>query len=285
MKDDVLKIDFIGIGAIKAATSWIYECLQEHPKIELAPKDQKDKVFFFKAKHNIEEFKKYKTYFNKRNILKGDFHAAYLTSPEIIDRAKEHNRDMKIVVCLRDPIERAYSEYRFLKFSRGAIWNNLEQGIQEDSRILEHGFYYKYLKDYFDVFPRENILVLIYEDIRKDPTKFIQRIYEFLEVNSDFIAPSMNTKVNLTSFKFTKLGGLIHKKIIKPLLKNTKWAWKLKKSIFLKKLLFKFSEFYSRKSKPAEEISPKTYEQLKNVYKQDIANLEKLINRDLSFWK
>jgi len=284
---DNFKINFIGIGAIKAASTWIYECLQEHPELCLAPKDQRRIAFFFKKNLFEKDLKDYKYFFKKDNQrqLKGDFHAGYLTSPEIINRVKEHNPDIKIVVCLRNPIARAFSEYRFLKFSKNAIWSNLEQGIQEDPRIMEHGLYYKYLKKYFKNFSRENILVLIYEDIKENPTRFIQRIYEFLGVDSSFVAPSINTKVNLTSFKSTKLGSFFHKKIIKPLLKNTKWAWKLKRSVVFKKLLCKFSELYSRKSKLTEEISPKTYQQLKNVYNQDIANLEKLINRDLSSWK
>jgi len=157
------KIDFVGIGAIKAASSWVYECLQEHPEICLAPKDQRGIAYFFKENFSESKLKDYKYFFAgiKKKQLKGDFHAAYLTSPEVIDRLKEHNPDIKIIVCLRNPVQRAYSEYRFLKFSENASWNSFEQALLEKKRIIEHGFYHKYLSNYFKNFPRENILVMI----------------------------------------------------------------------------------------------------------------------------
>lgn len=284
---DNFKINFVGIGAIKAASSWIYECLQEHPEICLAPKDQRRIAFFFNENFSESKLKDYKYFFAgiKKKQLKGDFHAGYLTSPEVIDRLKEHNPDIKIIVCLRNPVQRAYSEYRFLKFSENASWNSFEQALSEKKRIIEHGFYHKYLSNYFKNFPRENILVMIYDDIKDNPTMFIQKIYKFLEVDSSFIAPSIKMRVNLTSFKNTRIGKLIHKSIIKPLLKNTKWAWKFKKSIFLKKLVYRFSELYSKKTIAKSEVDAQTCKRLKLLYKRDILNLETLINRDLSFWR
>ncbi|KXB08190.1 hypothetical protein AKJ56_01675 [candidate division MSBL1 archaeon SCGC-AAA382N08] len=283
LKDD-FQIDFVGIGAMKAATSWIYECLQEHPELHLAPKDQEQIAFFFKEDPSQKELEDYKYFFKNSNEeqLKGDYHVGYLTNPQVISRMKERNPEIKVIVCLRNPIERAFSEYRFLKFAKDADWESFEEAIRKQPSILENGLYYEHLKKYFDQFPRENILVLLFDEIRKDPSSFIQKIYAFLEVNDGFVPPSINTKINLTNFKLTWVGRVIHKGIIAPLLYYTKWAWKLKRSVLLKKLLGWFSKFYSSSKK---EKSQEAERYLTEYYQEDISNLENLINKELSHWK
>jgi len=267
MKND-FKIDFVGIGGIKCATTWIYECLQEHPGLCLAPKDQQKFALFF---GKVD--KKYYSFF-KKNCLKGDFHVSYLESEEAMNRMKEH--DPKIIVCLRDPVKRAFSHYNYVKFSRDKEWESFEQALLEEPSILEPGFYFKHLKKYLDNF--DDTLILIYEDIEKDPKGFIRLIYKFLEVDDNFIPPSLDLKVNLTSFKLTRLGRFIHKRIAAPLLKNFKWAWKLKQSVFIKKLLCKISEEHGEAK---EELRSETHDRLKEVYASDIRSLEQLVGRSL----
>lgn len=281
------KIDFVGIGAVKCGTTWIYECLQEHPQLSLAPKDQAQIALFFKESPSEAEMEEYKSFFWDKGsgILNGDFHIGYLEDKKAVYRIKKHNPDIKIIVCLRNPIERVYSHYRYLKFSRNKDWDNLEQGLKQEPKMLEPGFYYKHLRIFFDNFPRENVLVLIYEEIKRDKKRFIQQIYKFLGVDDTFVPPSINIKVNLTQFKLTKLGKFIHKGIAKPLLKNTKWAWKLKQSIFIKKALCCLSEHYPGKDRPCPSIKEGTREYLRDIYREDIQNLEELINKDLSFWQ
>ena len=280
------KIDFVGIGAIKSGTTWIYECLQEHPQVCLAPKDQAKIAFFLKSSPLKEEIDQYQSFLPSKNCeLIGDFHVAYMKREESAERIKRHNPDIKLIVCFRNPIEMVYSLYRYAKFSKHKNWESFEQGLKVEPAMLESGFYYKYLEKFFSNFPKENILVLIYEDIWKDKVKFIQQIYKFLGVNDSFVPQTAHLKVNLTKFKLTRLGRFLHKRIISPLLRNTRWAWKLKRSILIKKILCGFSEFYVSKKDSAPQIKEETRRYLQNLYRDDIKSLEKLINRDLSYWK
>jgi len=284
--DTDFKIDFVGIGAPKCGTTWIYECLQEHPQLILAPKDQAQIAFFFKNNLEEREIKDYKSYLKraKKGQLLGDFHVWYLTDERVIERIKKHNANVKILVCLRNPIQRAFSHYHHLKYSQNKDWKSFEQAIKQYYNIINPGFYYKHLKPYFDNFHKHNILVLIYEDIKKDKLKFVQKIYRFLGVDGSFVPPSLDLKINLTQFKLTKFGRFIHKRIATPLLKNTKWAWRLKQSPLIKRLLCEVSENYGKDIKK-EVLETETYEKLKQIYASDIKKLEELINRDLGFWK
>ena len=62
------------------------------------------------------------------------------------------------------------------------------------NEILEYGFYYRYLRLYFQYFNKKNILILFHEDIVQDPVKNIRLVYDFLDIKNDFIAPSINTR-------------------------------------------------------------------------------------------
>ncbi len=288
MENQNFKIDFVGIGAMKAATTWIYECLQEHPQIQLAPKDRTKSAFFLRQQLSENELREYYAFFNcKKGVLKGDFHVGYLTRTEVSDRIRKHNPDAKIIVCLRNPAHRAWSEYNYLRFARYKNWKSFREAIKQRPEIIDHSFYHRYLRGFFEKFPRKNILVLLYEDIAGDELGFIQRIYSFLGVDDRFIPPSVDIRINLTKFKLSRLGGLIHKGIWGPLLKNTKWAWRLKRGGFLKKELGILSRIYMRKQSITNLDREKDdiYEYLKRVYIKDIQDLENLIQRDLDIWK
>ena len=280
-KNDV-KIDFVGIGAPKCATTWIYECLQEHPQIYLAPKDQ-SRTSFFMMDDFQERISAYKSFLDKDKI-KGVFTVFYWTRKDVPSRIRKHNPNIKLIVSLRNPVERAYSQYLHASSLGKKKEKNFEQAMKKDPEgILEPGFYYKHLIKYFEKFPSKNILILLYDDIKKDPIGTIQRIYKFLSVDPSFVPESAYQKVAVTKFKLTKLGKLIHGEIT-PLLRKTKWGQRIHQSPWIRKYFYRFAEFYT-KGRQIPPMKKETREYLKRLYREDIENLEKLIGRDLSFWK
>lgn len=277
------KIDFAGIGAMKAATTWIYECLSEHPQVFLPPKDQFDSALFLQDLSRADDY--FKKYFLKaeENQLKGNFNVYYLYEKGVLERMKKHNPEIKIIVCLRDPIGRAYSHYSYLKSAQNKNWESFEQALDEEKKILDFGLYYKHLNNFFENLPRKNILVLLYDDIKKDRESFIRQIYEFLEIDDNIIPESLALKVNLSNFKETRLGSFLHNRLFAFLLKRTNWAWRLKRSVFIKKWFLRFAEHYIREDN--KKMSIKTLKKLQDFYKEDILRLEGLINIGLNQWK
>ena len=286
MEND-FKIDFLGIGAGKSATSWIFYCLREHPQICCSLK--KETAFLGKrwwefGGGNYEKgMDWYKTFYTHcpPGTIKGEFCTRYLSDQDSPYLIKKHFPEVKIIVSLRNPIEGAFERY----YSRWRGLGNKERpktfgkAAEIEPRIIGDGFYYKHLKRYFELFPKENILVLIYEDIEKDPLGFIQKIYQFLGVNREFI-PQNAYKNDLNSRE-----EITMRKLREQIQKNTKGQKILKILRWLKiygliKSATSFSLFMY-----LPKLDQKTRKYLYSVYEEDIKSLEKLISRDLGFWK
>lgn len=283
MENNNFKIDFVGIGAPRCATTWIYECLKEHKEIELLPKDQDDIAYFFKEN---PEMKDYITYFEKDATCKGDYHVYYLTSEaEIIRRIKNHNKDIKIIVSLRDPVERAFSQYEHTKFAKDKDWPSFKEAREEvPEKIIGPGFYYKHLKKYFENFPKGNILVLLFgKDIQDNPVKTVNKIHQFINIELGFTPQLAKVKINPSGFKRNPLGRIIHKKIT-PRLGKIPLGKKIKESSVLKKVYYGLTGNLSSEDKRRAVEQKKQSEYLKKLYHKDTQKLEKLIDRDLSHW-
>ncbi|MBD3208183.1 MAG: hypothetical protein GF370_01885 [Candidatus Nealsonbacteria bacterium] len=191
---DKNNIDFIGIGAQRCGTSWIYACLYEHPEICMPFKE----IHFFSRKRNWQKgVDWYKSRFQScpEDQLKGEFSTSYLYSRETAERIAKNYPHVKLIASLRNPVERAISNYR------NDIMGNIipkgmtfKEAISENKDYINQGFYFRQIQHYLNFFDREEVLILIYEDTKKDPATFIKKIYEFLEVDISF-KPSMLKKI------------------------------------------------------------------------------------------
>jgi len=290
------KVDFIGIGASRSGTTWVSKCLAEHPEICFSKK--KETHFFGNRKYYKRGIKYYKKFFSRcsKNKIKGEFTPSYFSKPDVAKRIFKNFPEAKLIAVLRNPIERAYSEYFYNLAIKGINEPTFEQALSGPlkNKYLRRGKYYTNLKRFIKLFPKKNILILIYEDIEKNPLKFIQQIYDFLGVNPNYIPPSIDKKINtsplnkkLLFFPFlNKIINFIRKKVknkinstIKKIIKRTKITKALDLTLKLnKKRLF-------TKKEPKPPMRQEIRERLYKYYKEEIKNLEKLINRDLSFWK
>ncbi|MFX0073102.1 MAG: sulfotransferase domain-containing protein, partial [Candidatus Hermodarchaeota archaeon] len=105
--------DFIGIGAMKAASEWILSCLDEHPEICVTSYKE---INFFNKPYNYEKgLKYYYKFFSHcpKDKIKGEFTPSYMLSPMSADLIYKTFPQVKLIVCLRNPAERAYSDYRY----------------------------------------------------------------------------------------------------------------------------------------------------------------------------
>ena len=272
-------MDFIGLGAQKAGTSWIYACLYEHPETCMPFKEIH---FFSRERHYKNGIDWYKEKFRTcpKNKLKGEFSTSYLDSEVAAKRIHQHFPNAKLIACLRNPINRAFSSYiNGIKGGRVPADWSFEEALKKDKKenYLEQGFYYRNLQFYLKYFNRDKILVLIYEDIKKNPLKFMQKIYDFLDVDSLFISSMLNRKINIARApKFVFIDRIIFH-IAKSLRKAGlhKVVWCIKK-INLPTLIRKINT-----KKKEIKLDEKTRHELKNLYEEDIRKLSKMIGRDL----
>ncbi len=277
-----LRIDFAGIGAPRCGTTWLAECLREHPGVELLPKDQRQWNLFFNGTDR-QKWQAAESYFKKQGAIKGDYNVNYFyEDPEIPKNIKNHNPDAKIIAVLRDPVERAFSQYRYTRFSHNKSWQSFEGAKQEmPELILEPGFYYKYLEPYYRAFSSDNILVLLYDrDIKNQPLAALSRVYAFLGVNSTFVSGVAKARVNASGLKETTVGRLVHKYLM-PFLDRLKIGHLLRRGGPFKRLYYSIFGQSGKK----EGLAGEALSELRELYREDVRNLEKLIGEDLNKWK
>jgi hypothetical protein len=290
-----MKIDFIGIGVPKAATTWISECLREHPEICMS--SEKEVNFF----NNDFLFKKGLSYYLKffkncpEKKIKGEYSTNYMCFRKSAKRIHDYFPNIKLIVSLRDPKERAYSHYKYAVQKKGRIsfYKDFEDALSKDYLLIEKGFYFKQLKEYFDLFPKENILILFYIDIEEKPKRIIKRIYSFLGAkNVSFIPSSLSKKVLksnrlstevripfLNSFLYRVDIFLSRISFLKDIL-TSGFIHSLGRSLIMKNK----KTISSEKNTSFPPLSKEVRERLIKIYKEDIEKLEKLINKDLSCW-
>jgi hypothetical protein len=302
-----MRVDFIGIGSGKCATTWAYTCLLEHPQI--SGPDVKELNFFVTEKNTISErdFEHYKLFYNKgiesylerfkrcpSDSVKGEISVAYLTDSGAAELIKKYFPDVKILVFLRDPVERAYSSYWFTSKFIGKEKNEtFQEALKKKDGYdfyIDRGMYYKHLKKYYDIFPKENIGVFWVDDLKKDPVRFIQDVYKFLGVDSNFVPPSVRKRANTARevrWKFLKMTVDYTVDKFYVFLKFTRFHFikDLSIKIGLQKLIFYI--FYEVNVRPFKKppLDPLTEIMLRRLFLEDIENLEKLTGRDLSPWK
>jgi len=191
------KIDFIGIGAPKCGTTWLSAQLEAHPQIGFAPDKE---VYYFAdtimrrlAGNELNCFERGEPWYHEQFpapggtiTTRGEFCPSYLYLDAAADRIKAYRPDIKLLLCLRPPVEMIYSWYWY---GRNAVIGKLPEtfaGMMQDPFLRDVGCYARHLRRYLDRFPAENFLVVQFDAIRRTPDDVRRAVYEFLRVDQGF---------------------------------------------------------------------------------------------------
>jgi len=250
------KIDFIGIGAQKAATSWLWSNLKQHPEIWMPPRkelhyfdrdlsypspsflatDSLFERFFSLAEHNVLFRKKafmdiknllkskrysdvswyckyyfanyndewYSSLFDVNNsCIKGEVTPAYsILKREDIEHIKITFPDLKVILNLRNPIERAWSQVKFyktrnihnIKDEKDVLLSFIDSPLQ-----TTRGDYLGIVRNWKEVFG-ENLSINLYDTILEDPQGYMKNIYKFLGVKDNiklFTTQRVNKSIDM----------------------------------------------------------------------------------------
>lgn len=191
-------VELFHIGPQKSGTTWVYECLREHPEIGLPPRDTVN--YFDIHYHRGREW--YATHFagvdSAAKLM--DPTPTYLRSPYAAGRIAIENPQARIITCLRHPVDRAFSHYWHEKRKRryDFRFEEILENYDLWSNWLESGFYTRLLEPYLEHFPRDQILCLVFDELERNPRLFLDRILDFAGVTRDFEPTVLNVKVNPT---------------------------------------------------------------------------------------
>jgi hypothetical protein len=273
--------NFLCIGAQKAGTTLLYEILKQHPQIFLP---QIKEVHFFDIDENFcRGIEWYKEHFSgsEHSEFVGDITPAYIFFDYVPERIQTTlGTHIKLLTLLRNPVDRAYSHY-WMSFKRGYEKLPFEEAmIMEHSRMRKgyfekshfsytsRGFYSEQIKRYLSFFSKKNMMILILEEFIKDVKVSIKPILDFLGCTAPFEF-SIDNKVHA--------GDLSISQYLKAITTDRYLSFgngftNLKKVMKDKQLNY-------------PPLKRKTRSLLLELYKDDINELEMLLNKDLSFWR
>ena len=198
--------NFLIIGSQKAGTTSLYRILKEHPQIFMA--DKKEINFFFKEGEYARGAEAYAAHFadSANQLARGEASPGYICHPEAPKRIHALLPDVKLILTVRDPIQRAISQYwdnrRHLNeshtFAEAVDLYLSDEYHPDEIGYFSRGVYMRYIRKYLEYFPRENLLILPFEEMISAPKGFYKRIFTFLDVDVDFISEDFDEAFNPT---------------------------------------------------------------------------------------
>lgn len=205
--------NFIVIGAAKAGTTSLHWYLKEHPEVFMCPVkdpsyfafdlDPEGQLRWGEPEHHdfpVRSLSQYEELFAGAGgaTAVGEASTMYLECPQSAARIRELLPATRIICSIRHPVDRAYSDYLMYLRRRGRRFNPARDlattalWTRPDSRWMRIGRYYEQLSRYFDAFPRSQIRVLLFDDLKRNPNAFVGDVYQFLDVDPAF-APDFAT--------------------------------------------------------------------------------------------
>ena len=187
--------DFVGVGAQKGGTSWWFELILEHPGVyERAgiPKERHYLSQFCVEPFGPDQVATYHGWFPRtEGTVTGEWTPDYLSYPWVAPLLAEAAPDARILLLVRDPVERFRSGLTF-RFRMGAPHTSASV-----ADAVRQGFYARHLRRLQEYFPTEQVLVLQYEQCRADPSPELARTYAFLGLDP-FEPEEIRREVNVS---------------------------------------------------------------------------------------
>lgn len=209
--------NFIIIGAAKAGTTALYWYLTEHPQVHMSPLKETN-FFAYGVDHAgsllygdpelhrfpVQTLFEYEELFTGAGtaVAVGEASPIYLECPQAAQRIRALLPASRIICGLRDPVDRAYSDYLMYLRNRGLRFDPERDLTPQaawalpDSHWMRIGRYHELLRRYYLAFPRERMHVFLFDDIKQDARQVVQNIYRFLGVDATFV-PDFETPHNV----------------------------------------------------------------------------------------
>jgi len=195
---------FVCIGAPKCATTWLFACMSEHPRV-FSP-DFKE-INFFRVSRWGDDYTKHGVEYYARlfddasdGAVIGDFSPNLLEDPYAPERVLALLPGARLIVMLRNPIDRAHSHYYHVQNRATQARTSLRQVLDDPSLdhagYLTQGLYGEQLERWMQVFSPEQFLVLTLDEVERDPLGTFRRACEHVGAPTDFVPSTLSRKVN-----------------------------------------------------------------------------------------
>ena len=289
-------VDFVCIGAQKSGTTFVTSAFRAHPEIQLY---ENKELYFFSPKGEYKTrndgahsnahrgIEWYKQQFVNDARIKGEISTHYILDAGSAMKIREAFPQIKVFAILRNPVDRAFSQYNMERYKTVKEKRPLMQiiGEEPDNEILTRGLYFKQLQPFMEVFPAGQMRVFLFDDVLADAPTFFRELFSHVGVDASFIPPGVNKRMNKSGkAKYPLIPKSV--RFVRQSLENLGMS-SVVRGLTRVGVAQTYLNFHNRYNKVAMdyEISEEECAALNDYFADDIDKLEKLISRDLSNWK
>lgn len=301
------KPNFFIVGAPKCGTTALYEYLRVHPNIYMSIKKEphyfaEDFYANYRGIRTLEQYLKLFDDATQEHLAIGEASVFYLYSSTAIKKIRSFAPKAKIIVMVRNPIELIYSYHSQLIYSSNENEQNFEQAwnlqlLRQEGKCIpsscrvpqmlqysEIGKLGKQVKKLFEIFPSEQIKIIVFEELKNSTKSIYEDILDFLEVPSDDRREFPRINTNKTH-KIMWLGQFIQKPPL-PILNFSDGIKNMLglESFYLGRTMQRLNKLVNVEVTSRPPLNEKFRQKLIDEYQDDIKDLSNLLNRDLSDW-
>jgi hypothetical protein len=266
-------IDFLIIGATKSATTWLQQSLQQDPNIYMPAPE----LHYFSRYYDRGDEWYLSTFEGQKDRrLIGEKSNSYMDTEGAAERIRQKLPKAQLIAQLRNPVERAYSDYCML-YRRGEVGRDIAKYLDPRNgaggRFLNGGLYFQQLQAYLDRFQADQILVVLYEDMKTDAGGQLERVRHFLGASGDMSLRPLSKKVK------DKTEPMLH-----PTLRRLLRPLKPMVAPFRGSASFKKLRSIAAAEVQYAPLSRELRERMSDFYAAETEKLGTVVGRDLSGW-
>ena len=262
------KVTFFMVGCQRSGTTWTDAALRDHPAVFLPESKQS---YFFDCNYDkgLDWFMERFEGTRSTQTAVGEIATGYCLQ-DAVPRMAKHFPHVQLLMVMRNPIDRAYSNYQTRKTECG--WTSFEQALEVEPEFLERGMYIDQVEVLLKYYEREKILFLLYDELNEDDRGYLKSILDFLDVDSSRESSLFGQRKNAALFprlrKWLRTFGLNY--FIKLISRTSVGDW--------------IRRNRKNKGKAYQPMNPETKEKLIEYFRPYNDRLSALLQCDLSHW-
>ena len=284
--------NFFIVGAAKAGTTSLHAYLSRHPEVFMSPLKEPHYFSSFEVKPEFDNFipairdaKTYQELFagSERYKAVGEASPSYLCDADAARRIRLAIPDAKIIISLRDPVQRAYSHY-LMEFRQGRETHSFGDALASDRlrrekgwgvsfQYVELGLYAEQVERYLAAFGNSNVLVILFEDLVRETPAVMKEVADFLEIDSaEFPRDTFDRVHNSYEVSRGRVARLLLRS--RPIRQwSRRWIPQVLRTAIRSRILFTIGQ------KPTMDEA--TRRSLAGLFAADLQRLERMLGRDL----
>lgn len=266
--------DFLYIGTSKAGSTWLFNALAVHPDVWLAS----NKGLYFFDSHFDRGQDWYRAQFEGADgRAVGEFSHSYLSSPEAPGRIAAYSPTMRLLVCLREPVDRAFSDYLDLVKNNG-FTGSFTEAIEQYPRLLDRGRYATHLSRYLEHFPADQLHVGLFDDLKTGAQEYADEVYDFLGIERIVLsAADLRERMPAGRPRNARMVGLAKRgSKVAASIGLRRWRSRIKRSTTVRSALYR----QYRDDKP--RLDRALASELRAQFADEVARLDEILGRPIT---